>query len=244
MQDEKRELFKRLHASEANVRQASVRNTQLVQQVHETKSRLSLALLRLKRKQDEVAKLPQHIQALTLALDESRRDLANRKKAHAIAINSLSSRQMMEMDALYHVLPVRVSGVKVNTRQPMQVRVRFSTHRRNAASVPDKIFVQVSVANLRLPEVASKAPAQMNIDCQATSAALGYLALHLELLSSVLGVSWCALLRLAGPWLLEATCGSRTFTDAVWASVGLVGKLADGRRAVLGLDHLRSARNQ
>lgn len=47
--------------------------------------------------------------------------------------------------------------------------------------------MQVNVANLRLPEVASKTAAQMQKDCAGTSAALGYLTLHLELFCSILG---------------------------------------------------------
>ena len=48
-------------------------------------------------------------------------------------------------------------------------------------------YLQVNVANLRIPEVASRAAAQMQQDCPGTSAALGYLTLHLELFCSIVG---------------------------------------------------------
>lgn len=46
--------------------------------------------------------------------------------------------------------------------------------------------VQVSIDNMRLPEVASKAPAEMRTDANRSSAALGYLTLQLQLLASIL----------------------------------------------------------
>jgi uncharacterized protein YhaN len=121
VQDESRELFKRLHKAEDGVRQASQRNTWLVQQLRAVKGRLADASDRLQRKKDHVSQLPQYLDAVTQAGREISRELEQKKKAHEMALGALRSRQAMEMDALYHVLPVRVSGVKAKTRQPMQV---------------------------------------------------------------------------------------------------------------------------
>jgi hypothetical protein len=46
--------------------------------------------------------------------------------------------------------------------------------------------VQVSIANLRIPEVPSRAQAIMKDKCSHISAALGYLILHLDLFANIL----------------------------------------------------------
>jgi hypothetical protein len=93
-----------------------------VQQLREVKVRLSDATGRLNRKKEFIAHFPDHIEAVTCAGREKKRELGQKKKAHEMALGALRTRQAMEMDALYHFLPVRVSGVKAKTRQPMQVR--------------------------------------------------------------------------------------------------------------------------
>ena len=91
------------------------------EQLGEAKARLSDASDRLKRKKDNILRLPEHIESVTRAGRECRRDLEQKKKAHEMALCALRARQSMEMDALYHFLPVRVSRVKAKSRQPMQV---------------------------------------------------------------------------------------------------------------------------
>ena len=92
-----------------------------MQQLREVKARLSDASDRLKRKKEHVSRLPEHIESVIRAGRECSRELERKKKAHEMALGALRARQSMEMDALYHFLPVRVSGVKAKTRQPMQV---------------------------------------------------------------------------------------------------------------------------
>jgi hypothetical protein len=85
------------------------------------KARLSDAACRLERQQKIASQFPDHIDVVTRAKREKEQEVEQKNKARKMAVGALRARQAMEMDALYHFLPVRVSGVKAKTRQPMQV---------------------------------------------------------------------------------------------------------------------------
>jgi hypothetical protein len=116
-----RELCSEVYAAEMKVRQASYYNTNLIQALNEARARLSVSKGRLERRRDDLGKLPMLLRQVESAKAEVQADLRIRKEAYELAIQALRKRQVMEMDALYAVLPIRVSGVKTNTRRPMQV---------------------------------------------------------------------------------------------------------------------------
>eukprot|EP00892_Ulva_mutabilis_P006857 jgi/Ulvmu1/4543/UM002_0269.1 len=163
-QESRRVLFQKVNAAEERVRQQSLRSTKAIDCIHNTRSKSAVAQGRVRGIKAQLTRLSNQLEQLKIARQAVLRELSNRRKAHELALQSLASRQAMEMNALQHVLPVRISGVKAHTRQPMQV----------------------SIYNMRLPEVASRAPAQMQADAHRSSAALGYLTLQLQLFASIL----------------------------------------------------------
>lgn len=121
LQESLRALFHQVHAAEEKLRQQSLRSTKAIDSISITRSKLRVAQARVQGLEAKLTDLPQQVAKLEHTREAVLRELSNRKKAHDLATQSLAARQAMEMNALQHVLPVRISGVKAHTRQPMQV---------------------------------------------------------------------------------------------------------------------------
>lgn len=127
LQESLRALFREVNAAEERVRQQSIRSTKAIDSINSSRSKLLVAQGRLQGIKAQLTRLPLKLEQLKAAREAVLRELSNRRKAHELAIQSLASRQALEMNALQHVLPVRISGVKAHTRQPMQVGEHTST---------------------------------------------------------------------------------------------------------------------
>lgn len=128
VQESLRALFQRAHAAEEKLRQQSLRSTKAIDNINSTRAKLSAAQARVQGVKTKLIQLPQQVTQLKQTKAAVLRELSNRRKAHELAAQSLAIRQAMEVNALLHVLPVRISGVKANTRQPMQVRLAHHSY--------------------------------------------------------------------------------------------------------------------
>lgn len=117
-----------MHAAEEKLRQQSLRSTKAIDNINSTRTKLTAAQARVQGVKTKLTQLPQQVTQLKQTKEAVLRELSNRRKAHELAAQSLAVRQAMEVNALQHVLPVRISGVKANTRQPMQVRLACNSH--------------------------------------------------------------------------------------------------------------------
>lgn len=123
LQDSLRVLFHQVHAAEEKLRHQSLRSTKAIENINRARSKINAAKSRVEGIKRNLQKLPQQVAQLKHTQDDVVRELSHRIKAHELAAQSLAARQAIEVNALQHVLPVRISGVKANTRQPMQVCV-------------------------------------------------------------------------------------------------------------------------